>query len=176
VKPLSDHLRAGGDRARRLTPRLGAIINYTPALILYVSQPFDNSIKAINLTIGGPAGNEVFVPTTSRVIRSQALDVPVDLAPVHIESEDTNWSSNTTMEQDSDFYVCNAGNDTIVRLRQSGAPVGRRRVRARGRRLGHARLNGIATSPDGMKIWVTYVGELPGSAEPDGGVLELPAF
>ncbi|HEY3689156.1 MAG TPA: hypothetical protein VGL46_02485 [Pseudonocardiaceae bacterium] len=69
VGPLSGGSRAEERGERRLTPRLGAIINYTPVLILYVSQPFDDSIKAINLEIGGPAGNEVFVPTTSRVIR-----------------------------------------------------------------------------------------------------------
>ena len=176
VGPLSGGSRAEERGERRFTPRLGAIINYTPVLILYVSQPFDDSIKAINLEIGGPAGNEVFVPTTSRAIRSQTLDIPVDLAPVHIESEDLNWSSNTTMESDSDFYVCNAGNDTIVRMRQDGTAVARCRVWARGRPLGHARLNGIATSPDGAKIWVTYVGVLPGSDDHDGGVLELPAF
>jgi hypothetical protein len=51
-----------------------------------------------------------------------------------------------------------------------------REVRVRGRSLGYARLNGIATSSDHSKIWVTYVGKLPGSSDRDGGVLELPAF
>jgi len=161
---------------RRVMPRLGAIINYEPTLILYVSQPFDDSIKAINLAIGGPAGNEVFVPTTSRLIRSAALNQPVDLAPVEIETEDPNWASNTTMEEEADFYVCNRGDNTIVRMRQDGTVVDAREVRMRGRSLGYARLNGIATSPDHSKIWVTYVGKLPGSSDREGGVLELSAF
>jgi hypothetical protein len=49
-------------------------------------------------------------------------------------------------------------------------------VRVGDRSLGHARLNGIAASSDGSKIWVTYVGKLPGSSDHHGGVLELSAF
>jgi hypothetical protein len=159
-----------------VTPRLGAILNYQPTLILYVSQPFDDSIKAIDLAIGGPAGDEVFVPTTSRVIRSAAFNQPVDLAPVEIETEASNWASNTTMEEETDFYVCNRGNNTIVRMQQDGTVVAVREVRANQRSLNDARLNGIATSPDHSKIWVSYVGKLPGSSDRNGGVLELPEF
>jgi len=160
----------------RVTPRLGAILNYEPTLILYVSQPFDDSIKAIDLAVGGPAGDQVFVPSTSRVIRSAALNQPVDLAPVEIETEASNWASNTTMEEETDFYVCNRGDNTIVRMRQNGSVVAVREVRVSGRSLGYARLNGIATSPDHSKIWVSYVGKLPGSSDREGGVLELTAF
>jgi hypothetical protein len=157
-------------------PRLGAIVNYEPQFTLYVSQPFRDSIKAINLTTGGPTGNEVFMPDTSRVIRSSALDQPLDLAPVQIDTAHPDHASNTTMQPGTDFYVCNRGNDTIVRMRQDGTVVEVRRVRARHRSLSQARLNGIATSSDGSKIWVTYVGKLPGSSDRQGGVLELPAF
>jgi hypothetical protein len=157
-------------------PRVGAIINYEPTKILFVSQPFDNSIKVIDMVVGGPTGNELFMPTTSRVIRSWALDAPVDLAPVEIETEDPNWSSNTTIEEEGDFYVCNRGNNTIVRMRQDGDVVEVRRVRLDGHALGAARLNGIATSPDHSKIWVTFTGRLPGPGDERGGVIELGAF
>jgi hypothetical protein len=167
----------GDDRSdRALTPRLGAIVNYEPAIVLYVSQPFDDSIVAIDLAVGGPAGNQIFVPTGRRVIRSAALNHPVDLAPVHIETQDPNWASNTTIEEGTDFYVCNSGNGTVVRMRQDGSAVGARRIRFGGRSLGAARLNGISTSPDHSRIWLTYVGRLPGTSDPHGGVLELPAF
>jgi hypothetical protein len=166
----------GEDPKQPVMPRLGAIFNYEPTLILYVSQPFDDSIKAIDLAVGGPAGDEVFVPSTSRVIRSAALNQPVDLAPVEIETEASNWASNTTMEEETDFYVCNRGDNTIVRMRQDGTVVAVRKVRASGHSLGYARLNGIATSPDHSKIWVSYVGKLPGSSDREGGVLELIAF
>jgi hypothetical protein len=160
----------------RPTPRLGAIVNYEPTRILYVSQPFDDSIMAIDLTVGGPAGDEVFVPSGSRLIRSPALNEPVDLAPVEIETEDPNWASNTTMEEETDFYVCNRGDNTIVRMRQDGTVVAVREVRFGARSLGYARLNGIATSSNHSKIWVSYVGKLPGAKDRVGGVLELPAF
>jgi hypothetical protein len=132
---------------------------------------------AIDLAIGNPGDDEIFVPSASRVIRSAALNQPVDLAPVEIETEDPNWASNTTMEEQSDFYVCNRGDNTIVRMRQDGTVVAVREVRMRDRSLGgDARLNGIAASSDHSKIWVTYVGEVPGSNDKQGGVLELPAF
>jgi hypothetical protein len=109
-------------------------------------------------------------------MRSPALSQPVDLAPVRIETENRNWASNTTMEEGTDLYVCNRGNGTIVRLRQDGTVAAVRRVRVNGRALDDARLNGIATSPDHSKIWVTFVGEVPGSDDRQDGVLELPAF
>jgi hypothetical protein len=178
VQPLayrSWNLR-GNDNKRLPLPRLGAIVNYEPKLILYASQPFDDSIKAITLTTGGPTGNEVFMPASTRIIRSPALNQPVDLAPVSIETDHPNQASNTTMEPNTDFYVCNRADNTVVRMRQDGTVVAVRSVRSGQRSLGQAHLNGIATSPDGSKIWVTYVGKLPGSSDRHGGVLELPAF
>ena len=171
--------RDRGDRRgkeRDPLPRLGVIANPSPTLTLYVSQPFADSIKAIDVGTGGPAGNEVFIPGTTRLLRSRALDQPVDLAPVSIETGNPNQSSNTTMKPGTDFYVCNRGNDTIVRMTQSGQVVAVRTVRAAGRSLGSARLNGISAAFDGSRLWVTYVGRLPGSDDPFGGVLELPAF
>jgi hypothetical protein len=165
-----------GHPGRRVLPRLGAIVNYAPQLSLYISQPFDDSIKAINLTTGGPTGNQVFMPGTSRVIRSSALDQPLDLAPVQIDTTHPDHASNTTMQPGTDFYVLNRGNDTIVRMRQDGTVVAVRRLRARHRSLGQARPNGIATSSDGSKIWITYVGKLPGLGDRLGGVLELTPF
>ena len=141
-----------------------------------MSQPSHDSIKVIELAVGGPPGNEVFVPTGSRVIRSRALNQPVDLAPTAIETEDPNWSSNTTLEEGADLYVCNSGTDTIARIGQDGTVVAVRRVHAAGRSLGSARLNGIATASGHSKIWVTYVGRLPGHHDTHGGALELPPF
>lgn len=174
VQPLVGREWRRGDE--ELTPRLGAVVNYTPQIILYVSQPFDDSIVAIGLGIGGPAGSQVYVPTGTRVIRSEALDQPVDLAPVRTETENPNWSSNTTMEEGSDFYVCNRGSGTVVRMRQDGLVVAVRRVRVDGRSLGRARLNGIGTSPDHSRVWVSYVGRLPGREDREDGVIEIAAF
>lgn len=84
---------------------------------------------------------------------------------------------SATLDVQSDFYVANRRNNTIVRMTQTGAVIAVRRVRlADGRTLGSARLNGIAISPDFTKIWVTVTGGLPGLEDHEGAVLELPAF
>ena len=168
--------RDGEGRSRGPLPRLGVVMSYAPELVLYVSQPFDDSIKVIKLTTGGPPGDEVFLPVGTRTVRSSCLDQPLDLAPVRIDTTHPDRASNTTLQPGSDFYVCNRGNNTIVRMRQDGTVVAVRRVRLRQQSLGGARLNGLATSTDGSRIWATYVGSLRGGEDQQGGVLELPAF
>jgi hypothetical protein len=174
VSPLlGRHWNNGVDEVGSTTPRLGAILNYAPTRILYVSEPFENSIAAIDLTDDGV----IFRVLRVRRLRSEALNQPVDLAPVEIETSDPNWSSNTTLDVGSDFYVANRGDNTIVRMRQDGSVVAIREVRlADGRALGNGRLNGIAGSPDGSRIWVTVVGHLAGQGNLSGAVLELPSF
>jgi DNA uptake protein ComE-like DNA-binding protein len=99
--------------------------------------------------------------------------LPVDLAAVKRDVDDVNWASNTTLDNGSDFYIANRGNNTIVRMRQDGTVVAVRRVAvdAHGP-WDNASLNGIATSTDGTTIYVTYTG--PGQSP--GGVLALPKF
>jgi hypothetical protein len=81
------------------------------------------------------------------------------------------------MEEGADFYVANRGDNTIVRTREDGSIVAVRQVRlAPNKALGDSRLNGIATSPDGSKIWVTTTGHLAGYGAVYGAVLELPSF
>jgi hypothetical protein len=138
-----------------------------------VSEPLENSIAALDLTDDGV----VFHVADVRRISSEVLNEPVDLAPVMIETSDPNWAANTTLDVQSDFYVANRGDNTIVRMRQDGTVVAVREVElADGRPLGNLRLNGIAGSPDGTKIWVTVTGHVPGEAKLEGAVLELPAF
>ena len=163
----------GGDDVSHNTPRLGAMLNYSPTLILFVTQPFEDSIAAISLRDDGT----IFRVASIRQFRSSALNHPVDLAPVVIESSNPNWASNTTADVQSDFYVANRGNNTIVRMRQDGTVVAVREVQmANGGALGEGRLNGIATSPDGTRIWMTVSGRLAGIGDLRGAVLELPAF
>jgi hypothetical protein len=38
-------------------------------------------------------------------IHADALDRPVDLAPAIIETSDTNWAANTTLDVEADFYA-----------------------------------------------------------------------
>src|SRR5262245_49173213 len=174
VSPLLDCRRDDDDDDnRRVSPRLGVILNYTPTRILYVSEPFRNTIAAIDLIDDGV----IFRVGAIHRIHSDELNEPIDLAPAELETEAPNWASNTTLEEGADFYVANRRDNTIVRMRQDGTVVAVRRVRlANGRSLGNGRLNGIAVSPDGSKIWVTVTGHLAGQGNLSGAVLELPAF
>ena len=144
-------------------PRLGVIVNYEPNRILYVSEPFEDRIAVVALTDDGA----IFRVASVGHIRSRALNQPIDLAPAAVETEDPNWSSNTTLEEGSDFYVANRGNNTIVRMHQDGTVVAVRRILLR-----EGRLNGIAVSADGSKIWVTVTA----LGYRGGAVLELAAF
>src|SRR5215475_467045 len=159
------------DDNRGVQPRLGVILNYTPTRILYVSEPSRNTIAAIDLIDDGV----IFRVGAVRRIHSEAFNEPIDLAPAEIETEAPNWASNTTLEEGADFYVANRRDNTIVRMRQDGTVVAVRRVRlSGGRSLGNGRLNGIAVSPDGSKIWVTVTGHLAGQGDLSDAVLELP--
>jgi hypothetical protein len=158
---------------RGALPRVGVLLNYSPTRILYVSEPFRNSIAVLDLSDDGV----VFHVAGLHRIDSWSLNQPVDLAPVTIETSDPNWAANTTLDVQADFYVANRGDNTIVRMRQDGSVVAVRGVRlAGGKQLGNLRLNGIAGSADGTTIWVTVTGHVPGTGHLTGAVLELPAF
>lgn len=165
-----------------VTPREGVVLNWTPTLNLFVSEPFDNRITVLD--IAPNAANTVFTVTGIHHINSDAFNKPVDLAPVVDETDDLNFSSNTTLNEGSDIYVANRGDNTIVRMRQDGTIVAVRQVQlADGSSLGDARINGIATSPSPLEenatntvIWVTVTGHLPSVPHSTGAVLELPAF
>jgi hypothetical protein len=167
---------------RNVEPRLGVLMNpYVPSgapsgtvLQLFVSEPFNNTIAIVNLTIFGTAPNQVFGLGSVSRLSSLALNLPVDLTPVAIDKDDPMWASNTTLDDGSDFYVANRGDNTIVRMRQDGTVVAARHVTVDPGPLNNASLNGIATSTDGSKIYVTFT--RPGKSAYQGGVLELPAF
>jgi hypothetical protein len=152
--------------------RAGVLLNYSPSRILYVSEAATNSIAAIGLTDDGV----VFHVSSLTRFQPAELNQPIDLAPVTMETSDPNWASNTTLDVQSDFYVANRGDDTIVRMRQDGSVVSQRHLRINGRPLGALRLNGIATSPDGTKIWVTLTGPVSGIGKLTGAVVEFLAF
>jgi hypothetical protein len=157
-------------------PRLGVLMNpytVTPgaAWQLFVSEPFSNTIAVVNVAVFGTTPNQVFGPVSVSRISSPLLQLPVDLAPVQRDADSMNWASNTTLDDGSDFYVANRGNNTIVRMGQGGNVVGVRGV-ALDSPVNNASLNGIATSTDGKTIYVTFT--IPSNVQ--GGVLALPAF
>jgi len=157
-------------------PRLGVLMNpyNTQAPVvrqLFVSEPFNNTIAVVSLVVD--PSNLVFRLGSVSRISSPSLNLPVDLAPVQRDIDNVNWASNTTLDDGSDFYVANRGDNTIVRMRQDGSVVaiGRVTVDQHGS-VKNGSLNGIATSTDGKTIYVTFTG--PGRSP--AGVLALPAF
>jgi hypothetical protein len=184
VHSLLQNLQQGG-----VDPRMGVLMNpYTvdpmePTISsprqLFVSEPFNNTIAVVNLVVlnypppsPNPTPTQVFGLGSVSRFTSPFLNMPVDLAPVQRDADDVNWASNTTLDDGSDFYVANRGNNTIVRMRQDGSVKAVRAVRIENPYLDGALLNGITTSTDGKTIYVTFTG--PGSS--DGGVLALHAF
>ena len=115
VKPLLG--RSWDPPNQRVEPRLGVLMNpYTAtqfaAWQLFVTEPFNNTIAVINLVVFGTAPDQVFglrPPTSSSVSRisSPSLKLPVDLAPVKRDADSITWASNTTLDEDSDFFVAN---------------------------------------------------------------------
>jgi hypothetical protein len=170
-------------------PRFGVIMNpYIPpgapsgtVRQLFVSEPFYDTIAVVNLGVVGPVGppnNQVFGLGSVTRINSPALNLPVDLTPVKRDKDTANWASNTTLDDGSEFYVANQGDNTIVRMQQDGTVVAIRRVTVNGQPLDNVSLNGIATSADATDatlpttIFATFVD--PSSGQ--GGVLAMPAF
>jgi hypothetical protein len=170
----------GNAQGEAIVPRFGMIMNpYTQSTTLvrqlFVSEPFYNTIAVINLVVTGPTSptnNQVFGLGSVSRISSPALNLPVDLTPVQRDQDNVNWAGNATLDQSSDFYVANQGDNTIVRMQQDGTVVALRRVTINGHPLDNVSLNGIAASVDAKTIFATIVDPNTGQ----GGVLAMQAF
>jgi hypothetical protein len=153
--------------------RAGVLFNWTPDRQLLVAEPSTNSIAVVPITDDGI----VFHTQAANHLNASELSTPVDIAPAVPEVANPDFSSNTTLAGGSDIYVANAGSGRIVRMRQDGKVVAVRGIQIAGAgELGADRLQGIAISPDATRLWITVSGSLPGYANADGGVLEVPAF
>src|SRR5262245_15928546 len=166
-------LPSAADAARARITRTGMIFNWVPDRVLFITEPERNAVTAVTL------GNDdkVFRLRNKRTFTAPELNTPIDLTPVVPEVANPGFASNTTLAGNSDFYVANRGNGTIVRMRQDGSVVALRRVvLPNGKNLGAGRLNGLAVSPDAQKIWVTVSGAIPSHPNAPGVLLEVPAF
>jgi hypothetical protein len=121
----------GGVYAGNLTPRMPAqlipgALNTGAVGTAFLGRSPDGSTKAVFAVI--TADRAIVQEHTLRALDGLAptstvgsvLDEPVDMAPVVIEPSDPNWSSNTTLDVNSDIYAANRGNNTIVRMHQDG--------------------------------------------------------
>ena len=144
--------------------RVGMVFNWVPTRIAYVADPLGNRIVALDVSDDGT----LFLAGAPRYFHSSLFNRPVDLAPAVREISNDNFASNTTLGGGSDIYVLNRGDNSVVRLNQSGQVVAARRIQAS---LPPFRVNGIAVSEDAQTIWVTAV--MSGGR---GAVLAMPAF
>jgi di-heme oxidoreductase (putative peroxidase) len=150
--------------------RVGMLFNWVPSRTVFVSDPLADRILTFDLHDDG----HLFVAQDLRYLKSPALHAPVDLAPATREVAARNFASNTTLGGGGDFYVLNRGNNSIVRMTQSGDVVAVRDVVPATQAdldLSGFRLNGIAVSEDSKTIWMTAT--VPGR---QGVVLRMPAF
>jgi hypothetical protein len=154
---------------------VGAVLKYyTADPVLYVSDPVKNEIVAITT----PKDEVGMVRKAGTIQRFQnpAFNQPVDLAPTIPEGNHRDWASNTSLAELADIYVLNRGNNTISRMKVDGSVIATRKVTLpENKSLGSAKVNGIATSMDGSKIYVSVTGKLPGY-QAEGALLELASF
>ncbi len=149
--------------------RAGMLFNWVPNRTLFVTDAARNAIVVI------PIGDDthIFTAGSPRLIKAAAFHRPLDLAPAVPEVANGVFSSNTTLAGNSDIYVLNA-DGSIVRIHQDGRVVAVRRVSVGGHAIGTGQLNGIATSSDASRLWLT-VRDAIGSEAP-GALIEVPAF
>lgn len=149
--------------------RVGMIFNWAPTRVLYVSDPLANRILALDISDEGTLAQPSLTATNARYIRSPRFDTPIDIAPAVPEVAARNFASNTTLGAGSDIYVLNRGDNSIVRITQTGRVVAVRQIVAEG--VPGFRVNGLAVSEDARVIWVT-------ATTPDhkGVVLQMPTF
>jgi cytochrome c5 len=166
--PAIDTATAESTDADAVT-RVGMLFNWVPTRILYVTDPLANRIAAIDISDEGTMSQPIFTAGQTRSLRSGFFDVPIDIAPAQPEVAARNFASNTTLGGGSDLYVLNRGNNSIVRMRQSGTVVAVRDIESPA--TPGFRANGIAVSDDARTIWVTAT--LPNRG---GVVLQMSAF
>ncbi len=168
--PLTDVSVAAAEsnNAHKVT-RVGIAFNWVPAgqkFGVFVTDPLADRIMVLELHDDGV----LLTANPPHYLHSSAFDTPVDIASTVPEFVAGNFASATTMGAGSDLYVLNRGNNTVVRIRQSGQLVGVRAIIPNVPIPG-MRVAGIAVSPDAQTIWITATA--PGRK---GYVLSMSAF
>jgi uncharacterized integral membrane protein (TIGR00698 family) len=150
--------------------RAGMVFNWVPDRFLYVADPGNDAVLQLHLD----DDFRVFQVVETRRLESSHFSMPVDLAP---EIANPSFASNTTVAGGADLFVANRGSGTVARMRQDGRIVAVARIVLPGRGVvGAGRLNGIAVSPDGDRIWLSLSGAGAGHPRLSGSVIEIPAF
>lgn len=148
---------------------VGMAFQWVPRRALFVAEAARDQIAVLRLKDDG----RQFVLDGVDRLRSHWLRHPVDLAPAVPEVASPRFASNTTLSGDSDLYVANQGDGSLLRMSRSGVAIARAVLTyADGRGLGAGALRAIAVSSDAQAIWV--IAHAPGASGDQ--LLELPAF
>lgn len=138
---------------RHVFGRVGLIFNWAPRRTVFVADPANDRIVALDLSDDGV----VFIAAPPRYLNSWAFDTPIDIAPAVTETAHGNFASQTVMAAASDLYVLNRGNNTIARVRQNGDLLAIRPVLPN-RNIPGFRVAGLGVSTDGQTLYVTATG------------------
>ena len=130
---------------------VGMAFQWAPRRALFVAEAARDRIAVLRLKDDG----RQFVLDGVDRLRSPWLRHPVDLAPAVPEVASPRFASHTTLSGDSDLYVANAGDGSLLRLSRDGRVVARAVLaRGDGRMVGADELRSIAVSSDAQTIWV----------------------
>jgi len=182
ITPLKDELVKSIDNNDiNAITHVGVLFNWIGAQgkTLYISDPLANRIAVLKLS----ADNTVFTLKDNKVeyLESKDFDIPIDMSPTTPEFANGDFSSGTTLAAGSDIYVANRGNNTIIRINQKGEVIAKKQVIVDG--IGKLtsqssnKINGITTSWDAKKIYVSISGVHPKYPNKDSGfIVALDAF
>jgi Di-haem oxidoreductase, putative peroxidase len=142
---------------------IGIAFKWARDRALYIADARRDRIAVLHLT---DDARQFKVDRTS-YIESPLLRHPVDLAACVPEIANPRFASHTTLAGDADLYVVNAGDGSLLRLRQDGTVVARAVVAwPGGQAIGAGRLRSIAVSADAQRVWL-----IAEAAEGDDDVL-----
>ena len=148
---------------------VGMAFQWAPHRVLFIAEAVRNQIAVLRVKDDG----HQFVLDGVDRLRSPWLQRPVDLAPAVPEVANPRFASHTTLSEDSDLYVANQGDGSLLRMTRNGGAIARAMLtRADGRAVGPGELRAITVSSDAQTIWVIV--HSPGT---DGDqLLEMQAF
>lgn len=139
---------------------IGMAFQWVPERALYLAEARRDRI--VVLTLGDDTRH--FIVQRRRELASPWLRGPTDLAPCIPEIANPRFASHTTLAGDSDLYVVNRGDGSVLRMGQDGTVQARAVLRwPEGGEIGGGHLRSIAVSADAQRLWLIADHDVPGA-------------